>query len=212
MNPVFYLPVRGTHELNDESNWARFNSTLRRFLRTEGLLSLDTRARDPFVWTTNLNVSVNQRDWGTAGANLFAYLVPPLDPRARWPAAQTRILTHSHGLQAALWAAALGLKVDVLFDVAGPVRADMANIAVLARRNIRRWVHVYSDHTDKWQWLGELGDGHFGIVRRHPLADRNVKLPGVGHTGLLNDPNDFHLWTDNQLIDELKGLVPNGDA
>lgn len=54
------------------------------------------------------------------------------------------------------------------------------------------------------QWFGELFDGHFGIVRNHPLADANEKVPGVGHTGVLNEPANFPLWESHGWIDFLK--------
>lgn len=208
-----YLAVAGTHEIDDKHDWMS-DGPLVQFLEAQGLVNLcKQQGVKPFVWTTDLEVKVSQRGpWSVGGQNLLEYLVPPLWPGTSWPAADTRLFTHSHGLQVALYACAMGLKVDVLFDLAGPVRADMESIAKLARPNIRRWVHVYSDYTDKWQWLGELGDGHFGIVRQHPLADRNVKLPDAGHSGLLDDQRLFHFWTDSRadgaiLTAELKGLV-----
>jgi hypothetical protein len=97
------------------------------------------------------------------------------------------------------------LKVGTLISVGSPVRKDMMCVAKRARGNIGTWIHVHSDGSDRWQWFGELFDGHFGIVREHPLADRNDSVPGVGHGNLLRQPQHFHYWVDRKWVDPMKG-------
>ena len=68
------------------------------------------------------------------------------------------------------------------------------NVAKLALPNIAHWEHFYSDKTDKLQWLGEMFDGKIGIVRKHPFADLNNFISGVGHSDVLNKENLFGVW------------------
>lgn len=147
---------------------------------------------EPFVWDTRLGgVGLGQADllvYQAAGINLWYFAVPPLCPEKRIPPDQLVVISHSHGLQPVLYAAAAGLKIDLFVDVSGPVRHDMMPVAAAARPNIRRWVHLYGGHRDRWQWLGELFDGHLGIVRDHPLANENIKVPGADHSEILREP------------------------
>jgi hypothetical protein len=154
----------------------------------------------PFTWSTDLGgVGFGKGDlrvWMAAGANLFEYIVPSLCPDARIPSNDLTLIAHSHGLQVALFGLALGLKCDTLISIGSPIRKDMADTAKLARPNVRNWIHVHSDGSDRWQWLGELFDGHLGIVRESPLADRNDFVPKVGHSELLRDSQHFHYWIE----------------
>lgn len=163
------------------------------YLASIGVTLLD--ATRPFIWSTRLGgVGFGDDDrlgWKAAGVNLFAYVVPPRCPDRQVPPIETIIITHSHGLQVALYAAAEGLKIDTLIDVAGPVRRDMAYIARTARQNIRFWAHLVGGKRDLWQVAGALFDGHLGIVREHPLADTNTRVPGAWHGGPLRDPALF---------------------
>jgi hypothetical protein len=70
----------------------------------------------------------------------------------------------------------------------------MTAVAEKARPNIGYWTHVHSDNSDKTQWFGEFLDGAFGIVRAHPLADLNVKIPKVGHSDILRQSKNFLHW------------------
>lgn len=200
-----FLAVNGTHENRETRglSWSHPDSLLSQFLERHGLLNIASSAMLPFDWSNDLDLG-DGHDWPAGGASLFYYLVPPLHPEYAWPSKETVLVTHSHGLQVALHAAARGLKVDRLLDLAGPVRKDMMPIANRARPNIRRWMHVHSDHSDRWQWLGEFLDGHFGIVRQHPLADRNISVADVGHTSLLREPKQFHHWVNHGLVNFLK--------
>lgn len=196
MTTVGYVAVPGTWQNRAPDPWTLYTSPISRYLAAWAK-NLGGTATMPYGWTTGLDFERGHHDdWIAGGEALFYYLVPPLRPADAWPPAETVVVTHSHGLQVALYAASYGLKIDRLIDIAGPVRADMMDVAKLARPNIRRWLHVHSDCSDKWQWLGEMFDGHLGIVREHPLADINDGVPHVGHAGVLRDSGDFHFWPD----------------
>lgn len=193
MNDVILVP--GTHSWRgDESrDWYSPGSPFMKYLTGLGIALVN--AERPFVWSTDLGgLGFGAGDlsvWKAAGLNLYAYVVPPRCPDQRLPAAETTIISHSHGLQVVLCACAEGLKVDTFIDVAGPVRQDMMPLAEAARPNIRRWIHVHAGHRDKWQWFGTFGDGFFGIVRQHPLADENVPVLKADHGDVLRNPIYF---------------------
>jgi hypothetical protein len=183
-----------------EQDWYRPWSPWARYLVSLGVEVFEPNGR-PFLWSTDAGGWQGWRrwfgrtstrdhwDWMAGGDALFNLIVPPLAPERRIPPAETRVISHSHGLQVVLYACAYGLKIDTLIDIAGPVRADMRPILDAARPNIRQWLHVHSDGSDKMQWLGELGDGTLGIVRGVTLPGVvNHALPKAGHSGVLRDP------------------------
>jgi hypothetical protein len=160
----------------------------------------------PFIWSTDLDGVVWDRkghtDWAAGGAAL-SYFIRMLGDT------HPDIIAHSHGLQVVLYAIVNhGLKVNRLISVGSPVREDMEKIAQLARPYIHTWLHIHSDGSDKWQWFGEVFDGHTGIVREHPLADTNDFVPKVGHSELLRNPQTYHFWEEKGWLDLLK---PTGD-
>jgi hypothetical protein len=202
--PITIL-VAGTDEWADDRRveWYCLASPFATFLQTHDVdvaFDGDAAAPQPFVWSTALDGVPSSRrhvQWAAGGAAL-AYF-------ARRAAAPIAVIAHSHGLQVVLYACAeFGLSLASLISVSSPVRSDMAEVARAARPRIGRWLHLHSDASDRWQWLGELFDGHLGIVRAHPLADRNDAVPGVGHTGVLQDPAQFHLWSDRGWLDWLQ--------
>ena len=206
-----YIAVGGTHSWlpgRRTGEWYHEDSRWSLYMKSQRFAPIIGDGR-PFTWSTQLDGLLFWRKgatWAAAGDALFAWIVPPLAPLMRVPPSQTNLIVHSHALQVALWACALGLKVHTLTSIAGPVRSDMADVAALARPNIRFWQHLYSDRSDRMQWLGEFGDGALGIVRQHPLADRNVSMPKAGHSGILNDPQWFVLWPD--LLDNIRASAP----
>jgi hypothetical protein len=187
--------VNGTHGMGRKADWDNPTSAFVSMLSKYGM-GIANPLR-PYVWTTNIDGdSPNDPhwDWAAAGINLYAYISPPLFPNDRLGQVNTRIVAHSHGLQAVLYAAAAGLKVGSLVSVGSPVRKDMLEIATNARPNINRWLHL-SAEGDWMQVFGEMFDGSFGVRREHPLADKNDKMPrDAGHGGILRDPRYFPLW------------------
>lgn len=186
--------VPGTHAWDGHTaGWYSPGSLFVDYLHSIGVELLD--AARPFVWSTRLGgLGLGDGDllnWKASGVNLFAYVVPPRCPHLQVPSSETVILSHSHGLQPVLFAAADGLKIDTFIDVAGPVRADMMHVARAARPNIRRWVHVHAGRRDLWQWFGELGDGACGVVRKHPEAHDNIAVNTADHNDVLELPQYF---------------------
>jgi hypothetical protein len=210
-----------------DADWRRRGAPLMTFLATQGFEQYRVDGR-LFQWTTDVNGAriykrllprrfrADHGDWFAGGWALCSHLFDRLGP------ANTHLWTHSHGLQVALSACALGLKVTTLTDVSGPVRAEFLEpnpslllelfgaecfeqlsaddkrtpLAELARRNIGYWQHLHSDSSDRTQWFGTVGDGALGIVREHPRADSNILFPKAGHSGVLNDIK----WFDQLLM------------
>jgi hypothetical protein len=155
-------------------------------------------AKEPFVWSTDVNgafldlfksKTAKHSDWKAGGAALAYFL-------RQYPRRSINVISHSHGLQVVLYACAeYGLRINSLIDISGPVRDDMLDVAAKARKNIGYWTHVHSGKSDRTQWFGEMFDGAFGIVRKHPYADLNVYTPNLGHSKILNDPAKFSDWS-----------------
>ena len=181
-----------------KTDWYSPGSLFVSYLASLDIALLDTD--HPFVWSTDLGgIGFGKNDllvWRAAGVNLYQYLIPPRCSDRRVSPDDTLIITHSHGLQVALYAAAYGLKIHTLIDVAGPVRKDMMDTAEHARHNIRHWVHIHAGPKDRWQWLGELFDGNIGIVRQHPLANVNLEIKDANHGDALRNPKFFPLIGD----------------
>jgi hypothetical protein len=219
-NP-FYLPIAGTHGWRGKHSaagrWWRKDSRFGEFMVAEGFVHLG--GDRPFVWTTDVNghrpwrrlvgVGDPHLDWECAGENLAAWLRPYRDVDDTYtPLTDRRLIVHSHGLQPVLYACANNdLKVHRLVSVMSPVRRDLRELAEKARPNIGKWLHLHTDASDRWQWLGAIGDGAIGINRRHPLADYNVRVKGAGHTGVLEDPALITLWREAGWLDFLSEPV-----
>ncbi len=182
--------IAGTHAIDDP--WWMVGSGFVRMLQEAGLRV--ENLREPYLWDTDLDGLGRHNDaWIAAGWSLIWYChkhVPPVGNVYQ----PVSIIAHSHGGQLVAYAASRGLIVDTLITVATPVRRDMLRIHREARPNIRQWVHLYSDWSDWMQVLGALFDGRIGVYRKMDLADRNIKVPGVGHSGLLNPA----LWRAQQ--------------
>ena len=191
--------ISGTHSWDGtRKDWWSTDSDFTKYLESQGHTILDKDR--PFVWSTRIGgVGFGDEDlavWKAAGINLYAYLVPPRCPDKQVPGKDVTIISHSHGLQVVLFAAAAGLKINTFIDICGPVRKDMMPIATAAKPNIRRWVHFSAGRRDRMQWFGTLFDGHFGIVRGHPLAHQNVSVKDADHGSLLRDPAHFSKIND----------------
>ena len=201
MGHMQLIAVPGTHAWrgpDGAGDWYHPGSPVLAYLASippPGTIALADPAH-PFVWSTDLGGALPFTDtdlavWLAAGENLYQYGAQPRCEQQRLPPEETVILSHSHGLQPVLVAAAKGLQIHTFVDVAGPVRKDMRAIAEAARPQIRRWVHIHAGHRDRMQWLGELWDGHLGVVREHPLADENVSVPQADHSEVLRLPQYF---------------------
>ncbi len=214
MNPIL---VAGTGSWKDDGSidWYCPGHDFGKFLTAQGCApSYDWDSRKglmggakPFVWSTDLSgvpfiTRKNHTDWAAGGAAL-AYFTAC---RSQRPGSQTALIVHSHGLQVAAYAAAQhDLKINLLISMGSPIRKDMTEQYKALRLNTKYWLHVHSDGSDRWQWFGEMFDGHFGIVRESPFADKNDFVAKVGHSELLRDPAQYHYWVEHKWIDLLKG-------
>lgn len=210
MNPVL---VAGTSSWKNDNriDWYWPGHAFGEFLVEQGVSPLFDGDK-PFIWSTELSgipmFSKNSKsDWAAGAAALAYYVIAMKDRRA----GETAIIAHSHALQVTAYAAAIhGLKINTLITVGSPIRKDMSLAYERLRANTKYWLHLYSDWSDRWQWFGELFDGHLGIVRQHPLADENVCTPGVGHSDLLRERDRYHLWKEKLWIDKLQSVVQEG--
>ena len=202
MNPILVAGT-GSWKGENDTDWYCPGHPFGEYLQSKGVgptYAWGTRngglTAAPFVWSTGLAGIpwlTNKKEWQAGGAAL-AYFIASTH---RIPGDQTAVIAHSHGLQIVLYACAYyDLRIQALISVGSPVREDMKPIASAARPKIDGWLHLHSDGTDRWQWFGELFDGHLGIVREHPLADSNDLVPGVSHSKLLRNPDLYHLWED----------------
>lgn len=202
MRPILVAGT-GSWKDHDDKDWFCPGHYFGQFMTLQGLAPIYDGDR-PFIWSTDLDGVpwAGKKDWA-AGAAALSYFV---QAQASVQGKDTALIAHSHALQvAAIAAAEHNLKINVLITMGSPIRKDMAKEYAALRANTKYWLHVHSDGSDRWQWLGEMFDGHFGIVRETPLADRNDFVPKVGHSELLRDPKQYHNWVEHKWLDLLKG-------
>lgn len=132
-------------------------------------------------------------DWRKGGDDLA-------DALASLPLRCRHILSHSHGMQVASFAAAQ-VQVACWTSVSGPVRSEMADVYAQAVANSQRVTQIAAAEFDKTQWGGQW----FGLLglktRDFPGGPKvtNIRVPGVGHSALLYDAPQFHHWSDDLL-------------
>lgn len=222
---TFYIPVAGTNAWSDDSvyleeigkehiRWWQEPSKFYDFMRENGFEQ--PKPYDPFIWTTNLDGTSfwrrwwifkgamfriqDHRDW-IAGAGALRWYV---NACCKGP---VNLIVHSHGLQVAAYACEQGLVVDKLITIGSPVRHDMMRVYYEARKNIRRWLAITDGNNDRWQLLGQIGDGRFSWFTRQNLrhlADLNQGIPNIQHSRILSDPDAFHYWHDYRWLDFLR--------
>lgn len=178
-----------------------------------------------FPWTTRANglpwLRHPHLDWEAAGANLAVFL----DPRRPdiGTDAPCPVVAHSHGLQPVLFSAALyGATPTMVMSVCSPVRADLAEVAALARPRIGYWAHLYNT-TGWWaairdmQILGGFGDRMLGAQRRAEwrafdrlwTADVQIDIDGAGHSGVLHTTPYVDWWESLGWLDLLASPPPS---
>jgi hypothetical protein len=198
---VIVVGVAGTWAW--KSAWWQDDSPFWRYMQRHGIYPARINGL-PFRWSTDLGNTwkfweTRRSDW-EAGGDALAYYLDALPEQHRV------VVAHSHGGQLPFFCAAQGVKIDRLITVATPVRSDLEGAVKLARTSIRHWTHVCDSKTDKVAWWGAFGDRKLGNVREFPDADANVKIAGIGHSGLLSDPQQFQWWESAGLIDRIKGV------
>lgn len=225
-----YTAIRGTwgyRGLLDQNHWATQGSPVADYLELHGLKLITDRQGRGFTWTTALDGWQFWRrivgkhpdisDWEVGGACLKDYYMPPTVPDEYWtPGSKVIVIAHSHGVNPAIIAAALGMKINVLVTVSSPVRVDvLRKYGAAARKNIGFHLHYWSDG-DRMQAVGGAGDRHYGIIREYAssedhqaiyVCNKNVPLPReAGHSGLLHEVSWFgELLTAVEIIQERYG-------
>lgn len=123
----------------------------------------------------------NLREWAVEAQHLKLFC------HDAWPDMPVSLLAHSHGGQLAALAIAYGLMVRHLVTVATPPRRDLAPIYARAKaERTGQWWHLYGDWWRDWMIkAGLVGDGALGWRRTIEEADRNIHVPGCGHSDLL---------------------------
>lgn len=106
----------------------------------------------------------------------------------------------------------IGVMVDVLLRRHGTSGGlhRLVTVCTPQRRSMREhyatvscpWLHVYSTNlwTNRMQWLGARGAGF-----KMPEPATNVRLPGIGHSDLLRDPERFDVEHEAVLMPFLRG-------
>ena len=185
-----YTAIPGTWAFDGRTTNGKWWMASSRFAEAMRKRDLAPVFDDPFVWSTDVNgVGIaawfggtsSYNDW-EAGAQALAYYLRDV------PYTSRNIIAHSHGGQIALMAARNGVMIRNLLTIATPVRKDMQDTYDKARPNIGRWTHVHSDWSDWMQILGGVFDGSLGMRRKMPLADYNIQLPKVGHSSIIEQP------------------------
>jgi pimeloyl-ACP methyl ester carboxylesterase len=218
---MLYVAVAGTWAQHDAEtaidpwrDWWHPQSHWAAELRVLGWTPLRP---DPFRWSTDLDGTwlqrlVQRRRWGDwlAAAYALCYYCDQVPDGARrkgprGPAARPVLIAHSHGGQVALLATGLlGLSVAGLVTVCTPVRADVLDL--VGADAPQPWWHLYSDGADRWQWLGEWGDGLLRVARQMPPPAINLPAAvGFGHSGLLTTRSGLRVWPD--LLRRLEAAV-----
>lgn len=169
-------------------DWWRPGSAFVSMLAEAGVSLVD--GEDPFAWSTGIDgIDGQNLTWQTAGRALKWYC------EAKVRRDRVSVVAHSHGGQVVAYAAAAGARFETVITVASPVREDLDLQYQALRRQSRRWIHIYTDETlgVAWQLLGSLGLANLGRrhIRRMPLADDNIYIPGESHGDLVGKAD---LW------------------
>lgn len=195
-------------------------SAFTNFLEANGVEIL---GRDrPFQWSGNIGglwkwcAKRKHSDWRAAGANLYAYLCPPItshyghhrDEEGYVPIAERNIIALSHGGQVVAYALSGGLKVHNLITIGTPVRDDMLSVWEKGTKNITgSWLHITEANWKRnlWAVLGTFFDGDHKWTYTFPFdKTHNVVMEGIGHSKVVADPDFFKLWLEQRWIERLR--------
>lgn len=207
-----FLPVPGTWGYRD--SWFLFGPWID-YLLARGFAAIRDEDGAPYRWSTRLAglagllakipflnrlrlVRDDKIDWEAGGDSLAYFMDDDV------PYEDRNLIAHSWG-GAVVAYGCRRRKIRALITIGTPWRKDLEDVWAAARPNIGYWLHVYDADDDKVSVGGSIGDGELGTNRRHPLANKNLPLKGIGHSGLLNDPKVFDLWVREGLLDVLAG-------
>lgn len=185
--------VQGTWSRDDEW-WIDKPGTFAEAVRKAGHTLINGR---PFYWDTELGgIGFGNKDlwgWEAAGLHLWDRLDPPFPYVTGRPApSDLCIIGHSHGRQPIKFATHLGLAAAKVILVSGPIRKDVDAATRNSRARIGKLITINGGKQDRWQWLGEVFDGHFGPTRTDPQADIHQTFPDADHSSFLTNPKQFN--------------------
>lgn len=207
------IPIHGTFALKDEnkSQWWYHGSQFEQYARAYGLYYLYPDR--PFRWSSDVDgLGINSligrkthnNDWDAGGFSLENYL-------SGVPFEDRNLIAHSHGMQVVY---NCNLQIRRLITIGSPIRwdvlkkafgdEDIGKIKEKYNERITKHLHIYEPGHDKWQFLGQIGDGRFGKGKMHPLAHINDPIKGINHSKILSDPNYFHYWKEREWFEFMR--------
>lgn len=217
----------GTHAirggLRSKGDWFHEGSLFRKSAEAHGLgcsyFPWPTALAGAEFWKPWVGLRPDLGDWEIPALNLKERFQPSEVEPQYWPKqSKIHLITHSHGAQPAIIAAALGLKINVLVTVSAPIREDvLEEYGAAARKNIRYHLEYFSLN-DRIQLAGGVGDGHYGFMRKFGDFKINGKCPyaanefvmlseACGHSQVLHDAKYMgELRTAYQRILERDGV------
>ncbi len=206
MRPTYFVPIAGTWDWDEDKNkylWYEEGSPFVTFMNDNNFF---LRFPDcPFEWSTGLEglPFTKFRQWKAGGRALGYYLDNKL---GAWPLEDKNIIAHSYGLYVALYYAAWGGKINSLISIGSPIRNDMKAIALLARPNIGKWLHLRDDRIDLVGVMGQMFDSGFSLSRMNSWSHREDSLGHIGHSDLIKKPEKFHHWLEADRLEVLRNV------
>lgn len=184
-----FVPIAGTLGADSqppERVWW-YRSLWLSFMCGEGFAPID--GADPFYWSTDLT----RRAWVSGGLSLIWYLTAKMD---RFEGQPLRLITHSHGIQVAAYAAHFGLEIETLIAISPPYRSNLAPQYAALRAQTKHFLTIHAKEFDEWAISGSWWGGT--IPPYPPVFDADMRdvIPGIGHSNVIYDPAFFHLWRD----------------
>ena len=196
-SPLILIPGTWAYQ---GSAWNLRGAPLVEHLLEQGLEPLSPDG-EPFDWTENAGGLWAQavftgsafRDWEAAGESLRWYAHAKYPPARDGRLIPVSLLTHSHGLQVAAFAATQGLVLDTVMSLAGPVRRDlMSQYRALRNQTLHRWIDVWAHEP---LWAGGLPWQKLGSRfnrRDNPAAfPFHVDVGDLSHRGVLEVENPW---------------------
>jgi hypothetical protein len=215
----YYIPIGGTWSWRDltaaaSPQWYQLGSIHAQCMRECG--GEIYAPADAYNWTTSLGGMIWQkqrlRDWQVSGRNLEQYV-----RLKQIPLSARNLIVHSHAWQVLLFALYYGLEVQNVVAVSSPLRLDVIRaVGVADEIRLRRATPPLLDRVrGKILYIGDPGheyirdmgnlfDGHFGIVRslEHPKVTVQL-VAGHKHSRSLTDPEYVGYWKSRGWADVL---------
>lgn len=194
------ITVAGTHGERNEEAWFRWGSDWWNEAERRGAKRADV---DRKRWSGKVDGIFGENEtWREGGLRLRDYILAA----ASSDIGEVVLVAHSHGghvVGEALWGPISGF--EAVITLGTPVRKDVEHHYAGISKRTFEWTHIYS-HSDWWQLLGGIGDGHFSLLRRMKHAHRNIRAKGLGHADL----HSVKAWDENNWWDLIFGEGKDG--